>query len=71
MSLPGMTITLLLMIGVMSVAFARPNPVAFESPDYLAEWEESIEMEDVQTVQNDHYYEAFKIYRLPLPPPGR
>ena len=59
MSLSGMTITLLLMIGVMSVAFARPNRVAFESPDYPAELEESIEMEDVQTVQNNPCYMTY------------
>ena len=41
-----MTITLLLMVGVISVAFARPNRVAFEGSDYLAELEESIEKEN-------------------------
>ena len=54
MSLSGMTITLFLLIGVMSVAFAKPNPVAFESPDYLAELEESNAKEDVQNIQDNN-----------------
>ena len=40
MLLSGLTITLLLTIGLMSVVFVRRNPVAYESPDYLAEVEE-------------------------------
>ena len=63
MSLSGMTITLLLMVGVISVAFAQPNHVDFEGLNYLAKGEELLKMETIQSYHN--CVRGFLVCRLP------